>query len=110
MLPTQSGTAEPASPVGSLTVLSVAGCIAPARSTNIQDELDTPPPCEAMACGMSQPGRKAVLISTGRRIALLSQIRHKSVTAKIGAPGGIRTHDPRLRRAVLYPAELQARF
>jgi hypothetical protein len=25
-----------------------------------------------------------------------------------GAPGGIRTHDHRLRRAVLYPAELQA--
>ncbi len=27
-----------------------------------------------------------------------------------GAPGGIRTHDPLLRRQVLYPAELQARF
>ena len=27
---------------------------------------------------------------------------------QIGAPGGIRTHDHRLRRAVLYPAELQA--
>src|SRR5262249_26134868 len=27
----------------------------------------------------------------------------------IGAPGGIRTHDPCLRRAVLYPAELRAR-
>ena len=26
-----------------------------------------------------------------------------------GAPGGIRTHDPCLRRAVLYPAELRAR-
>src|SRR5487761_527855 len=25
-----------------------------------------------------------------------------------GAPGGIRTHDPCLRRAVLYPAELRA--
>ena len=25
-----------------------------------------------------------------------------------GAPGGIRTHDPRLRRPILYPAELQA--
>ena len=24
------------------------------------------------------------------------------------APGGIRTHDPRLRRPILYPAELQA--
>jgi hypothetical protein len=29
---------------------------------------------------------------------------------KSGAPGGIRTHDPCLRRAVLYPAELQAHF
>jgi hypothetical protein len=27
---------------------------------------------------------------------------------EIGAPGGIRTHDPRLRRPILYPAELQA--
>jgi hypothetical protein len=27
---------------------------------------------------------------------------------KVGAPGGIRTHDPCLRRAVLYPAELRA--
>src|ERR1700679_632812 len=26
----------------------------------------------------------------------------------IGAPGGIRTHDPRLRRPILYPAELRA--
>src|SRR6202161_701591 len=26
-----------------------------------------------------------------------------------GAPGGIRPHDPRLRRPILYPAELQAR-
>ena len=26
-----------------------------------------------------------------------------------GAPGGIRTHDPCLRRAVLYPAELLVR-
>src|SRR5580692_2073996 len=25
-----------------------------------------------------------------------------------GAPGGIRTHDPRLRRPILYPAELRA--
>ena len=28
---------------------------------------------------------------------------------KNGAPGGIRTHDPCLRRAVLYPAELRMR-
>ncbi len=27
-----------------------------------------------------------------------------------GAPGGIRTHDPRLRRPLLYPAELLARI
>src|ERR1700677_1547421 len=27
---------------------------------------------------------------------------------EIGAPGGIRTHDPRLRRPILYPAELRA--
>ena len=26
-----------------------------------------------------------------------------------GAPGAIRTHDPRLRRPMLYPPELQAR-
>ena len=29
-------------------------------------------------------------------------------TEKIGAPGGIRTHDPRIRNPVLYPAELRA--
>lgn len=58
----------------------------------------------------SQERWKALLNSVGPRLAHLSQIRHKSVTAEIGAPGGIRTHDPRLRRAVLYPAELQARF
>jgi hypothetical protein len=28
----------------------------------------------------------------------------------IGAPGGIRTPDPRLRRPMLYPTELQARL
>ena len=26
----------------------------------------------------------------------------------VGAPGGIRTHDPRIRNPVLYPAELRA--
>ena len=26
-----------------------------------------------------------------------------------GAPGGIRTHDPRIRNPVLYPAELRER-
>ena len=37
--------------------------------------------------------------------------RHREVLdkfAKNGAPGGIRTHDPRLRRPILYPAELRA--
>ena len=29
---------------------------------------------------------------------------------RIGAPEGIRTPDPRLRRPLLYPAELQAHF
>src|ERR1700684_3967159 len=31
-----------------------------------------------------------------------------TVFLRNGAPGGIRTHDPRLRRPILYPAELQA--
>ncbi len=31
-------------------------------------------------------------------------------TQRSGAPGGIRTHDHRLRRAVLYPAELRAQW
>ena len=30
----------------------------------------------------------------------------EQAVTEIGAPGGIRTHDPCLRRAVLYPAEL----
>ena len=29
---------------------------------------------------------------------------------RYGAPGAIRTRDPRLRRAVLYPAELRAQL
>jgi type IV secretion system protein TrbB len=29
---------------------------------------------------------------------------------KTGAPGGIRTHDPRIRNPVLYPAELRALY
>src|SRR5690606_23897106 len=33
----------------------------------------------------------------------------KSSKKRIGAPGEIRTPDPRLRRPVLYPAELRAR-
>src|SRR5579859_2017012 len=32
-------------------------------------------------------------------------VRHRPV--KFGAPGGIRTHDPRIRNPVLYPAELR---
>ena len=40
-----------------------------------------------------------------RRVrAIVLFIKHK-----FGAPGAIRTHDPCLRRAVLYPAELRAR-
>ena len=36
--------------------------------------------------------------------------KQKSVNSRsYGAPGGTRTHDPRLRRPVLYPAELRAR-
>lgn len=27
-----------------------------------------------------------------------------------GAPGGSRTHDPRLRKPILYPSELRAHF
>ncbi len=33
----------------------------------------------------------------------------KAISRNVGAPGGTRTHDPWLRRPVLYPAELQAR-
>ena len=33
-----------------------------------------------------------------------------SYTRRFGAPEGIRTPDPRLRRPMLYPAELQVRF
>ena len=41
--------------------------------------------------------------------ALGSQIGNKGVTVEeSGAPGGSRTHDLRLRRPTLYPAELRA--
>ncbi len=33
-----------------------------------------------------------------------------SIVKKVGAPGGIRTPDTRIRSPVLYPAELLARF
>src|SRR5690348_4932566 len=50
-------------------------------------------------------------VSSGQ--LMLSPTRTKRTHARVmciesGAPGGIRTHDPCLRRAVLYPAELRA--
>ena len=35
--------------------------------------------------------------------------RHASGSALVNGPGGIRTHDPRLAKAMLYQAKLQAR-
>jgi hypothetical protein len=43
------------------------------------------------------------------RSCLGSAARNYLIFLLNGAPGGIRTHDPCLRRAVLYPAELRAR-
>src|SRR3954470_15644179 len=47
---------------------------------------------------------KTPLRSTGARPAV-----ERNGLYEDGALGGIRTHDPSLRRAVLYPAELRAR-
>ena len=52
---------------------------------------------------LSEPTRRG-LSSTPR--ALKKSPKRGFFT--IGAPGGIRTHDPRLRRPILYPAELRA--
>ena len=38
----------------------------------------------------------------------LSYAHHYTDSAKNGAPGRIRTYDPRLRRPLLYPTELRA--
>jgi hypothetical protein len=45
-----------------------------------------------------------------RRCTIRTVWRGLGLFLKNGAPGGIRTHDPRLRRPILYPAELQARL
>lgn len=44
-------------------------------------------------------------------VAWATQItRYVIDTLKFGGPGAIRTHDPFLRREVLYPAELRVRL
>src|SRR5690606_4634517 len=50
----------------------------------------------------------AVKVSSGRRAANVLSLRG-NWRGGTGAPGEIRTPDPRLRRPVLYPAELRAR-
>ncbi len=44
----------------------------------------------------------------GSTDSLLEPLYRSVNILHFGAPGGIRTHDPRLRRPILYPAELQA--
>lgn len=58
----------------------------------------------AHACGGS-------LKTLGSAVAVSSdtacrKVSFRPAVKENGAPGGIRTHDPCLRRAVLYPAEL----
>ena len=78
---------------------------------------------QARACSSDQAGHKQ--LDNRYRLALENQTvahdaaarqnyghgrGHEMLTRGIGAPGGIRTPDHRLRRAVLYPAELRARI
>ena len=58
---------------------------------------------ERLATSGSATGTKTGTNGTGERRQALE------VPGKFGAPGGIRTPDPRLRRPMLYPTELQAR-
>ena len=46
--------------------------------------------------------------TTTWRFNQLSYVRRKTTFNNNGAPEGARTPDPRLRRPLLYPAELQA--
>ncbi len=43
---------------------------------------------------------------------MMSQMNETEIRIlfEIGVPGGIRTHGPRIRNPVLYPAELRRRF
>ncbi len=50
---------------------------------------------------------RAILNDAGAGSRFSTEVR---IPLQIGAPGGIRTPDHRLRRPPLYPAELQARF
>jgi hypothetical protein len=58
------------------------------------------------------PTLKGVLYGESPRLLVSGRVPPLSLDFRtsdgFGAPGGIRTHDPCLRRAVLYPAELRA--
>jgi hypothetical protein len=51
-------------------------------------------------------GLFCLLLSPSRYCFFYSEVGRTVSPEFVGAPGGIRTHDPCLRRAVLYPAEL----
>jgi hypothetical protein len=55
-----------------------------------------------------RPARKKICHKLSIRTLYAVLPSHEMATKDFGAPGGIRTPDTRLRKPVLYPAELRA--
>ena len=81
-------------------------------SSNFIVELIAMRRCRGFA-DIAENGKKCLKAFThfaNARPATGHERSHEMATREIGAPGGIRTPGPFLRREVLYPAELRARI
>ena len=72
------------------------GHLIPGGNIDWIDRLDEPA-CPQQNATQTQPPEQA------------ASVRSVQVVEKVGRPGGIRTPDPRFRKPLLYPSELQAR-